>query len=507
MSRPLRVRFAPSPTGSLHLGNARTALFNWLVARQTGGVLVLRIEDTDTDREQTGSEQGILEDLRWLGLDWDEGPDAGGEFGPYRQSQRRQAYEAAAEKLLCNDKAYRCFCTEEEQNAERDALRAAGEVPGYQGKCGKIDRSLSDRRAGDGEPFALRFRTLDAGQDPETAEVRFTDRLRGEVSFLAKELGDPVMVRRDGRATYNFAVVVDDAAMKIDLVLRGDDHLSNTPRQVLYFRALKASLPEFAHLPMVRGTDGERLSKRHGATSVSEYREGGYLPAGVLNALVLLGWGPKGDESNILTTEEMIRRFDLDRLSRSPSIFDPVKLGKLTATHIQKMPEEELGMASSHALVTGRLLPETVLGSSCDVWRGGLARLVRDGIERFGQTPERAAALFHPGGAAPSPEEEVHAAISAESFPVVLKAMLEQVGTGAPETVEEWKEFRKAVQSLSGVKGKGLFHAIRVALTGAIHGPELDRLVPLITSGAQLFPDSIPSMESRVRTSLEQVGD
>jgi nondiscriminating glutamyl-tRNA synthetase len=353
----------------------------------------------------------------------------------------------------------------------------------------------------------VRFRTLDAGQDPETAQVRFMDRLRGEVSFLARELGDPVMVRRDGRATYNFAVVVDDAAMKIDLVLRGDDHLSNTPRQVLFFKALGASLPDFAHLPMVRGTDGERLSKRHGATSVSEYRERGYLPAGVLNALVLLGWGPQGDESNILTPAEMIKRFDLARLSRSPSIFDPVKLGRLTATHIQNMPEDELGLASSKVLIAGQLLPETVLESSCETWRGGLARLVRDGIERFGQVPERAAALFHGGGAQQSPGDEIQAAMSEESFPPVLQAMLKQLDDGAPASVEEWKDFRKGVQSLSGVKGKGLFHGIRIAFTGDIHGPELDRLIPLIASGSQLFPNSIPSMVSRVRLSLEQLGD
>ena len=233
--RPLRVRFAPSPTGSLHLGNARTALINWIVARQSGGTLVIRVEDTDTDRHQEGAESGILEDLRWLGLAWDEGPDIGGDYGPYRQSERHRIYQAAADRLLDGGRAYRCFCSPEEQEEERDRLKAAGEVPRYLGRCGRLDAAEAGKRADAGEPFALRFRTLLPGDDPETAEVRFHDRLRGSVTFLARELGDPVMVRRDGRATYNFAVVVDDAAMKIDLVLRGDDHLSNTPRQVLYY--------------------------------------------------------------------------------------------------------------------------------------------------------------------------------------------------------------------------------------------------------------------------------
>ncbi len=502
MTRPLRVRFAPSPTGSLHLGNARTALFNWLVARRTGGTMLLRIEDTDTDREAEGSELGILEDLRWLGLHWDEGPGAGGEFGPYRQSERHGLYRSAAGRLLEEGKAYRCFCTEEEQNAEREALRKAGEVPRYLGKCGRIGRVESDRRAGAGEAFALRFRTLPPGADPESFEVRFRDRLRGDVGFLARELGDPVMVRRDGRATYNFAVVVDDAAMKIDLVLRGDDHLSNTPRQVLFFQALGAAAPEFAHLPMVRGVDGERLSKRHGAASVGEYRRNGYLPEAVLNALVLLGWGPKGDESNLLSLDEMVERFELGSVSKSPSIFDPAKLDWLNGKHIQRMPGEDLGAAAARVLVGEGRLPETVLEPSASEWRLGLAKLVQDGVERLAQVPERAAALFHPGGPVEWAGEDVREAMASEWFRPVLQAMQEQVRESPLESVEDWKRFRKGVQAGSGVKGKPLFHAIRIAFTGETHGPELDRLVPVIGRGSRLFPGAIPTLEARIRKTL-----
>ncbi len=507
MSRgPLRVRFAPSPTGSLHLGNARTALFNWLVARQTGGTLVLRIEDTDTDRHQEGSESGILEDLRWLGLTWDEGPDAGGEFGPYRQSERHALYREAADRLLACGRAYRCFCTEEEQEKERARLKAAGEVPRYLGRCGRLDREASDRRADAGEPFAVRFRTLLPGDDPETAEVRFNDRLRGPVAFLARELGDPVMVRRDRRATYNFAVVVDDAAMKIDLVLRGDDHLSNTPRQVLFFKALEAPLPDFAHLPMVRGTDGERLSKRHGATSVSEYRRCGYPPRGMLNALVLLGWGPRGDESNVLVPEEMVEKFNLDRVSRSPSIFDPERLDWLSGRHIQASTPDELALPAVRTLVAAGKLPDRALDLSASGWRAGLALLVQDGVCRLDQVPERSSALFHPGGASDTGDPEIGVLLAAEETRQVLDTMLQVVSDQVPGDLEAWKAYKKAVQKGSGVRGKALFHAIRVALTGALSGPELDRLVPLIGSGSELFPESIPSIPDRIRATLRQAG-
>ncbi|MHC4816106.1 MAG: glutamate--tRNA ligase [Planctomycetota bacterium] len=464
------------------------------------------MEDTDTDRHQEGAEDGILDDLRWLGLDWDEGPGAGGDLGPYRQSERHELYREAADRLLSSGRAYRCFCTEEEQEEERARLKAAGEVPRYTGRCGRLDPDQARRRAEAGSPFALRFRTLVPGDDPEIAEVRFHDRLRGSVTFLARELGDPVMVRRDGRATYNFAVVVDDAAMGIDLVLRGDDHLSNTPRQVLYFRALEAKLPDFAHLPMVRGTDGERLSKRHGATSVAEYRRSGYLPQGLLNALILLGWGPRGDDSNILDTEEMLNQFSLDRVSRSPSIFDPAKLDWLSGRHIQALPPETLADPATSSLVAAGKLPEQAMKPEAQPWRIGLARLVQDGVDRFDQVPERSAALFHPGGASSPDEPEIRDLLDAPETRQVLDTMLEVAATTEPADLEAWKSFKKAVQTGSGVKGKGLFHTIRVALTGAVSGPELDRLVPLIGSGSALFPEVIPSISSRIRTTLGQVG-
>ncbi|HKQ60711.1 MAG TPA: glutamate--tRNA ligase, partial [Candidatus Polarisedimenticolaceae bacterium] len=385
--RPLRVRFAPSPTGSLHLGNARTALFNWVVARQTGGCFLLRIEDTDREREQEGSEAGILEDLRWLGLTWDEGPEVGGPFAPYRQSERLPRYAAEAERLRAAGRAYRCFCSEEQLERERAAQRASGAAPRYSGRCRRLDPQEAGAREAAGEPFALRFIVQPDGADPER-RVDFQDRLHGRLEFLARELGDPVILRRDGRPTYNFAVVVDDAAMRIDLVLRGDDHLSNTPRQVELYRALGHALPEFAHLPMVRGSDGGRLSKRHGAASVAEYRRLGYPVAGLLNALALLGFAPRS-EQNVFGVDELTADFELGRVNRAPATFDPAKLDWICAQHLQRLPAAELATGILERLVAAGLLPEERPAAAA-AWGAAAAELLRAGLAHLDQVPERA---------------------------------------------------------------------------------------------------------------------
>ena len=498
---PLRVRFAPSPTGSLHLGNARTALFNWLVARHTGGKLILRIEDTDTERHVEGSEEEILADLAWLGLDWDEGPDTGGECGPYRQSERRDRHDQAIESLLESGKAYRCFCTDEEIAREREERKARGDDPRYSGRCGKIGREESERRMLAGEPHAVRFRTLGQGAGQGERTVRFRDRLRGMLEFSTSELGDPVLRRRDGRPTYNFAVVVDDAEMKIDLVLRGDDHLSNTPRQVLLFDALGSPLPEFAHLPMVRGVDGERLSKRHGAVAVSDYRRRGASVGGMVNALVLLGWAPHGDRT-LVNVDEMVREFDLDRVSHSPSIFDPVKLNYLSNQHFQRTPAEELAEMVGRRLATGRLIPEE-WPEGAGEWLTELAGLMRVGIEYLDQVPRAAATLFSKGG---MPEEaDAREMLEEDSASAVLQALSQVAADQPPQDTEAWRALKKEVRERAGVKGKALFHPMRVAITGRASGPELDRLVPLIVKGNRLFPGHITGLSDRVRRTMESL--
>lgn len=489
MSAPPRVRFAPSPTGSLHLGNARTALFNWLVARHAGGTFVLRIEDTDTEREREGSEAAIVEDLRWLGLDWDEGPDKGGPFGPYRQSERGEHYRRAADRLLVDGRAYRCFCTEELLEADRNAHA------GYSGRCREIDRATSERRSAAGEPYAIRFRTIPARPTAADLEVRFHDRLRGEVIVPAAELSDPVLVRSDGRPTYNFAVVVDDRDMDVSLVLRGDDHLSNTPRQVLLFRALGDGLPEFAHLPMVRGSDGERLSKRHGATSVSEFRRMGYPPEALLNALALMGWAPSGDRT-IVSVPELVAEFDLDRVGRSPAVFDPAKLSWISGQHVHAFPAARLEREVRQALRAAALLPEAA-EAEVERFVAAIAELVRPSIAHFDQVVPRCAAVFLGDGFPISGEAK--AALLETGAPAVLDALDREFAAGEPETTASWLLAKDRVKGASAAKGKALFHPIRAALTGDLHGPELDRLVPAIALGARLLPSHVPGLGERVR--------
>ncbi len=489
-----RVRFAPSPTGSLHLGNARTALFNWLAARRSGGAFVLRIEDTDTERGQEGSEEGILEDLRWLGLAWDEGPDIGGPFGPYRQSERSAHYAAAIAALTESGRAYRCFCTDEDLRPAptRDgAVRA----PGYSGRCRSIPPAESQSRAEAGEPFAVRFRTIPAHPGPDDLVVRFRDALRGPVEFPAVELGDPVLVRRDGRPTYNFAVVVDDVAMRIDLVLRGDDHLSNTPKQVLLFRALGAPLPEFAHLPMVRGPDGERLSKRHGATSVSEYRRRGVPPEAVINALVLLGWAPAGDRT-LVGVDELLGEFDLARVQKSPAIFEPAKLDWISGQYLHRTAVERLAPGVAKALVDAGALPPEIPDAAAG-WIARLAEFVRPAIDHLDQAPARCAAIFLPRGL---PASEAGAeALREEGARAVVETLAALSAAGDPEDLEGWTALKARIQESTGLKGRALFHPLRAAITGETSGPELDKIVPLIAEGHGLFPGRVPSLAERAR--------
>lgn len=314
-----RVRFAPSPTGALHIGGARTALFNWLFARHNDGTFILRIEDTDTERSTKEFEQSILDGMKWLGMSWDE--------GPIYQTQRMDLYKEHVDKLLREGHAYRCTCTPEELEAKRQIALSEGRKPKYDGTCrsGASDSS---------KPFAIRFKT------PVDGATSFTDICRGDLSFENSELDDLIIARSDGTPTYNFTVVVDDVTMNITHVIRGDDHINNTPRQVAMYKALGYPVPLFAHLPMIYGSDKKKLSKRHGAASVTEYRELGYLPSAIVNYLARLGWS-HGDQE-IFTTDELIQNFDLAKVGSSPSVFDFEKLGWVNAQHMAKLSPEQL---------------------------------------------------------------------------------------------------------------------------------------------------------------------
>ena len=499
MSAP-RLRFAPSPTGSLHLGNARTALFNWLLARASGGTFVLRIEDTDTDREQEGSEAEILTDLRWLGLAWDEGPDVGGAYGPYRQSERRASYVDAAGRLVATRAAFRCFCGGAGDDAARDAAHAsAGSAAGHRDPCRAIEPAESARRAEAGQPHAVRFRVpIDDGTG--SGSVRFHDRLHGEVHVPIPQIPDAVLLRRDGRPTYNFAVVVDDAAMRIDLVLRGDDHLSNTPIQVLLYRALGAQVPAFAHVPMVLGPDGERLSKRHGATSVGAWRARGVPPEALVNGLALLGWAPSGDRT-IVSLSEIAAEFDLGRVGRSAAIFDPVKLEWISSQYIHVQAPDRLAAEVTRALVgAGRLDAATAARSA--PWIASVAEFLRPALARFDQVEAQVEPVFHHGG--PLSDDD-RALLAEPQARAVLAALADRLAADATGSVA-WNDLRAEIASVSGAKGKSLFQPIRVALTGRGHGRELDRLWPLIVDGARLLPDAVPSAQARVAATIEAIG-
>ena len=497
MSAP-RLRFAPSPTGSLHLGNARTALFNRVLASASGGTFVLRIEDTDTDRQQEGSEEEILGDLRWLGLTWDEGPTVGGEYGPYRQSERGSWYTEAAARLLGTRAAFRCFCGTPGDDATRNAAHTlAGAAAGHRDPCRAIEVSESARRAAAGEEFAVRFR-VPTDDGSFRGSVTFTDRLHGAVAVPLPQIPDAVLVRRGGRPTYNFAVVVDDAAMRIDLVLRGDDHLSNTPLQVLLYRALGAPLPAFAHVPMVLGPDGERLSKRHGATSVSAWRARGVPPEALVNGLALLGWAPSQDRT-IVSLDEMAAEFELDRVGRSAAIFDAVKLDWLSSQYVHAMPADRLAAEVACALVGASRLDAAAV-SLATPWIASVAEFLRPALVRFDQIDTQVEPVFHAGGPLSDDDRGLLAGPHAREVLLILADRLDPASEGK---ANDWNALRDDVASASGVKGKALFQPIRVALTGRGHGRELDRLWPLIVEGARVLPGSVPSALSRVRATLE----
>jgi len=324
----LRVRFAPSPTGYLHVGGARTALFNWLFARHGGGVLVLRIEDTDLERSTPEMVEGILLGLNWLGISWDE--------GPYYQTQRVMLYKNAAERLLESGAAYYCFCTKEELEQRRAKAAAEGRPPKYEGTCRKLDRHDAMRRKSGGEPAALRFAV------PEGGSTAFDDAVFGRVEFANSEIEDFVLLRSDGNPTYHLSVVADDIDLRITHIIRGADHISNTPKQVLLYRALDAAMPVFAHVPLILGADKTRLSKRHGATSVMAYRDEGIVPEAFRNFLALLGWTPPEGTPEVLGDADLIRLFSLDAVSRSNAVFDRAKLDWFNTEYIRSYSADRL---------------------------------------------------------------------------------------------------------------------------------------------------------------------
>ncbi len=445
----LRVRFAPSPTGYLHIGGARTALFNYLLARKQGGTFVLRIEDTDVERSTQESVDAILQAMEWLGLSYDE--------GPYYQSDRFDLYRSKVDQLLANGQAYRCYCSAEELEAKRERAMQEGGKPRYDGTC----RDCSDEPAG--RPFVVRFKS------PTEGRTGFVDRIKGEISFDNAELDDLIIQRSDGTPTYNFVVVIDDAEMAISLIIRGDDHINNTPRQIPIYRALGYPVPEFAHVPMILGADKKRLSKRHGATSVMAYREMGFLPEALVNYLVRLGWS-FGDEE-IFSMAELIEKFSLDNVGRSAGVFNPDKLLWLNEHYIKHGDPQRLG----------DLLAEVLAGQGVDVSGGpaldAVVTTLQDRAKTLVEMAEGANFYFCP----PEAYDEAAAAkfLTDDQRPV-LELLIHNLGQVTDFTLENVETAFKKVLDEAGLKLGKVGPTVRVALTGGTVSPGIFDVVAVL---------------------------
>jgi nondiscriminating glutamyl-tRNA synthetase len=494
-----RVRFAPSPTGMLHVGNARTALYNWLFARHTGGDFILRIEDTDLERSEERHEVQLMQDLQWMGLAWDEGPElsgaGGGPHGPYRQSERLDIYRTHTERLLAEGKAYRCFCTPEELETERKQAAAEHRQQIYSRRCLAIPAAESTTRAASGEHFAVRLQIPDR-------PLRFHDIVRGDVEFAADSVSDPVLVRSASGASagvpvYNYVVTVDDALMEITHVIRGDDHISNTPKQVAIYEAFGWKVPEFAHLSTILGADRERLSKRHGATSIASFREMGILPEALVNYLALLGWGAEGGLRETFTPEELVKEFKLERVTASPAVFDFDKLNWLNRHYMKLVQPERLADLSSPYFVDAGLLPSESSGAIED-WFTKLLALFIPAVDRLEQLPEKTRFVFRHDPAAAKADPENAELLATESSQKVLAALANRVAAIESVTPEQFKAWMNEIKTETAVKGKELFHPVRIALTGSHSGPEFDKLIPLIEEGSTLtLPEHLPSVRER----------
>lgn len=490
------------------MGNARTALFNWLFARQSGGTMVLRVEDTDLERSEARYESQLIADLKWLGIDWDEGPDVGGPYAPYRQSDRLDSYRRHAERLLGEGKAYLCFCTDQELQQERERAQAEQAPQVYSGRCKSISPVEAQRRREAGEKAAIRLNIPDH-------PIRFHDIVRGEVEFSNEVFSDPIIIRSSGMPVYNYVVVIDDALMKITHVIRGDDHISNTPKQVALYEALGWPVPEFAHLSTILGADRERLSKRHGATSMANFRDMGVLPEALMNYLALLGWAPSGGTREIFSKEELVKEFRLQRVTPSPAVFDMEKLYWLNRHYIKQAGVErvnqhaqeyftavirkELGEAKQLTDAQSWQPPQAIVD-----WLMKVTQLLAPYVDRLDQLPQKASFLMHydaeaavkdPGNAEVFSLPQADAVISRFTF----KVLEHENASAGMLSVEEFKTIVNAVKAETGAKGKELFHPIRIILTGSHSGPDFDRVIPVIEEGSKLpLPHHVPSVCERV---------
>jgi glutamyl-tRNA synthetase len=466
----VRVRFAPSPTGYLHVGGARTALFNWLFARRQGGVFVLRIEDTDAERSTTEMVEGILDGLRWLGLDWDEGPKVGGPFAPYLQSERLDRHRATAERLVAGGHAYYCYCAPDVLKAKREAAEQAGGAWKYDRTCCALTADDVRARETAGIPRAVRFKVL-------PGPAGFDDLVHGAIGFDGANIEDFVILRSDGQPTYHLSVVSDDVEMKITHVVRGDDHISNTPKHVLLFRALGAEVPKFAHVPLILGPDKKRLSKRHGATSVMEYARHGYLPEAMVNFLTLLGWSPGSGDREIFTREELVEAFDLAGISGGNAVFNREKLDWFNQQHLLRIAPDALARRLQPLFAAAELWDAEFLGDR-HAWFYAVLELLKPRVKTLDDFVQAGRFFFTDTVEVDPTAAAKH--LHADGVPEHLRALeeaLAQLSTFDPASIEQTL---RRVAEHRGVKPATLIHAVRVAVTGRAVSPGLFETLALV---------------------------
>jgi len=466
-----RVRFAPSPTGELHVGNARTALFNWMFARHHGGSFILRIEDTDESRSALSYQVNLLNDLNWLGLDWDEGPQKEGTYGPYRQSERLDIYKKHLQKLMDADLVYPCYCTEEELEEERQALILSKRMPRYMGKCRNLTLEERRKQENEGRIPSFRFKV-----QPQVIE--FDDLIRGGMKFEGESMGDFIIVRSNGMPAYNFACIIDDHLMGITHVIRGEDHLSNTALQLMLYRAFGFDPPTFVHHCLILGKDRAKLSKRHGSVSVGEFRKQGILPEALINYLGLLG-SSFTDGREVLSREEMIAGFALERASKSGAIFDEEKLHWLNAIYIRNCKTEDLVQRLKPFLEQAGYNTEVIDAKEFNQ----VIELVKKELTTLADIGSHIDIFFEYKYEMTADAKQI---LEQESALEVVKTFGEYLKTAAGNPQEIYLAAIKYTKEKTGVKGKDLFMPIRAALTGKVHGPELDKVFAVIGKNTAL---------------------
>ncbi|MEW6202345.1 MAG: glutamate--tRNA ligase [bacterium] len=465
-----RTRFAPSPTGMLHLGNANTALFNYLLARHHNGTVVLRIEDTDVERSEENYERQIIDDLRWLGLDWDEGPEVGGAYAPYRQSERLEIYNEHIQRLLDGGYLYRCFCTKEQLQADRDEAASKKRPPRYAGRCRSLSQDQIEKNLAEGIPFTLRFRT------PHREKIVVNDLIRGDILFNAAELDDFILVRSNGIPIFLLTNLVDDVLMKITHVVRGEDHISNTPKQILIARALGYDTPLFLHTAIILGADRTKLSKRHGAVSVSQFRDEGFLPETMINYLAFLGWNPK-DEREVFSLQQLIEEYSIEAMSKNPSVFDHQRLRFLNGQWMQKIePARVTDLCAQHLVTHGYISGEQAKKDKEHIAKivaaiGTRLKTISD-VVTYGD--------FFFTGDFSYQEDGVKKHFQGEETAHILQEISKLIETATEESPSALEALIRDFTQGKNIDTRKIIHPLRLALTGKTVGPGLFETMTLL---------------------------